>query len=85
MPKLVKPDIPNINTDELIKNKTDKPVPGLVKPVFKVPKKKKSSNFQAPTKNKTVGGKRPYASPEAGALEIDEEPTKKKLNLQDEG
>jgi len=86
IPKLVKPDIPNISTDELMKStgtQSDRQLPNLLKPKpkFKAPKKKKSSCFQAPTKNKMSGGKRPHsvALPD---LEISiDEPRFKKANI----
>ena len=60
VPKLVKPVLPS---DEIMKNKENKPVPALKKPSFKAPVKsvrKVTPSFTAP-KKKTVGGKRPIA------------------------
>ena len=80
MPKLVKPDIPEVSVDEIVNSKSDKPVPNLITPKFKAPKKK-SSGFQAPTKNEAIGRKRHQESPSHGL----EEPPKKKTNLEDIG
>lgn len=62
LPKLVKPVLPSISVEQVLNEKKENqsPLPELKKPVFKVPKKK--SSFNAPTKGKTVGGKRPFNS-----------------------
>ena len=84
IPKLVKPILPSVSVDEVMKNKENKPVPKLGKASFKAPvkcDKKIAPSFKAP-KKKTIGGKRPVHHVEE--LEIELEPPAKKTNI-DEG